>query len=246
MIRVLCLLFGYIFGLFQTGYIVGRIKGIDIREHGSKNAGTTNILRTMGLKYAIIVLLGDALKCIVAILVGKAVLINFYPDIISLLLLYIAAGVILGHNFPFYMGFKGGKGIAATAGFIISLIWQFDYGYVVFLISLFVFFGTFFITHYVSLGSILVYVGLIIEMIVVGQKGLLAFPESIKSGMLTEYYILVFLLAVLACERHKKNIKNLLSGTERKTFLKARPEIDVDKKYEDDEKIMTDEELNPM
>lgn len=246
MIRVICLLFGYVFGLIQTGYIVGRIKGIDIREHGSKNAGTTNILRTMGLKYALIVLFGDALKCIIAVLVGKAVLINYYPDIIALLLLYIAAGVILGHNFPFYMNFKGGKGIAATAGFIISLIWQFDYGYIIFFISLFIFFGTFFVTHYVSMGSILVYVGLIIEMIVVGNKNLLGFPGIIKSECLTEYYILVILLAALACERHKKNIKNLIAGTERKTYLKARPEIDVDKKYGDDDKKLSDDDLNPM
>lgn len=231
MIRLGCILFGYIFGLVQCGYIVGRLKGIDIREHGSKNAGTTNILRTMGLKYAVLVLLGDAFKCIAAVLIAKAVLSSVYSDIISLLLLYTAAGVILGHNFPFYMHFKGGKGIAATAGFIISLIWQFPNGYIIFLISLFVFFGTFFVTHYVSLGSILVYVGLFIEMIVAGQNGLLGFPESINKACLTEYYIVVFLLAILAFERHKKNIKNLLNGTERKTYLKGRPEIDVDNKY---------------
>lgn len=245
MIRLGCLLFGYLFGLIQTGYIVGKIKGIDIRQHGSKNAGTTNILRTMGLKYAVIVLFGDAFKCIAAVLLAKAVLAAYYPHILSLLLIYTAAGVILGHNFPFYMGFKGGKGIAATAGFIISLIWQFEYGYVIFLLGLVVFFGTFFITHYVSLGSIFVYVGLFIEMVVVGQNGLLGFPEEISKACQIEYYIVVFLLACLAFERHKTNIKNLIKGTERKTYLKGRPEIDVDKKYADDKDVPEDK-LNPM
>lgn len=242
MIRLLCLAIGYAFGLIQTGYIVGKMKGIDIREHGSKNAGTTNILRTMGLKYAVFVLLGDALKCIVAVLFAKALLMSKYPDLLPLLLLYTAAGVILGHNFPFYMNFKGGKGIAATAGFIISLIWQFDKGYIIFLVSLVVFFGTFFITHYVSLGSIFVYVGLCIEMFIVGQSGILGLNDI---ALRYEYYILVLLLACLAFERHKNNIKNLIKGTERKTYLKGRPEIDVDKKFPDEERPSNDK-LNPM
>ena len=69
--RLICLAIGYVCGLFQTGYIVGKAKGIDIRQHGSGNAGTTNILRTMGAKYAGIVLLGDALKCGLAILITR-------------------------------------------------------------------------------------------------------------------------------------------------------------------------------
>ena len=120
MARVICLILGYALGLIQTGYLVGKAKGIDIRNYGSKNAGTTNVLRTMGAKYGALVLLGDALKCIVAVLITKAVFISSYPDTICLLMLYSAAGVILGHNFPFYMNFKGGKGIAATAGLAIS------------------------------------------------------------------------------------------------------------------------------
>ena len=230
MIRLGCLLFGYVFGLIQTGYIVGRAKGIDIRNHGSKNAGTTNILRTMGAKYALIVFLGDVLKCIVAVLVGKAILADKYPEMLTLLLLYIGAGVILGHNFPFYMNFKGGKGIAATGGFVISLCWQFPAGYILLILGLITFFGTFFLTHYVSLGSILVYVGLIIEVIVCGQMGLLGFPEDQMATINCEYYILMFLLAVMAWVKHKENIKRLLKGCERKTYLKSRPELDVDGK----------------
>lgn len=228
MIRLLCLLFGYIFGLFQTGYIVSRLKGIDIRNHGSKNSGTTNILRTMGLKYALIVFAGDVLKCIFAVLIGKALLIDKYPEMLTLLLLYIGTGVILGHNFPFYMNFKGGKGIAATGGFVISLCWQFKYGYVLLILGLITFFGTFFITHYVSLGSILVYVGLIIEVYIFGQMGLLGFPPEMMDRLNKEYYAVILFLAIMAWVKHRENIKRLLQGCERKTYLKSRPEIDVD------------------
>ena len=241
MIRLLCVLFGYAFGLIQTGYIVGKIKGIDIRNHGSKNAGTTNILRTMGLKYALIVFLGDVLKCIAAILIGKAFLADRYPEILTLLLLYIAAGVILGHNFPFYLGFKGGKGIAATGGFVISFCWQFPAGWILLILGLATFFGTFFITHYVSLGSILVYVGLIIEVIIAGQMGLL----NLQAPATYEYYILMCLLAVMAWTKHRENIKRLLKGCERKTYLKGRPELDVDHKNEGRE-APSEDELNPM
>ena len=71
--RIICLVIGYAFGLIQTGYLVGRAKGIDIRDYGSRNAGTTNVLRTMGKKYGVLVLLGDALKCIAAVLVIKLI-----------------------------------------------------------------------------------------------------------------------------------------------------------------------------
>ncbi len=99
--RLLCVCIGYVCGLFQTGYIVGKLKGIDIREHGSGNAGTTNILRTMGAKYAGIVLLGDALKCGLAILITSLLFSRTMPGIEPLLSLYASFGVILGHNFPF-------------------------------------------------------------------------------------------------------------------------------------------------
>lgn len=245
MIRLLCVLLGYAFGLVQTGYIVGKIKGIDIREHGSKNAGTTNILRTMGLRYALIVFAFDAFKCIAAVLVCKLLLGNAYPDIVRLLQIYTAAGVILGHNYPFYMNFKGGKGIAATGGFVISFIWQIPNGWILVVLGLITFFGTFFITHYVSLGSLLIYVGLIIEIVIMGSKGLLGFPEAISQRCLAEYYAILVFLAILACIRHKENIKRLVRGCERKTYLTGRPEIDVNKK-DDSKEPPKEEELNPM
>lgn len=102
---------GYVFGLFQTAYLYGKLHGIDIRNYGSGNAGTTNTLRTLGTKAGLIVLLGDIMKCILAIVLTNMLFQNSHPDEIYLLKIYAAAGAILGHNFPFYLHFKGEKGL---------------------------------------------------------------------------------------------------------------------------------------
>ena len=233
MARIICLILGYALGLIQTGYIVGRAKGIDIRNYGSKNAGTTNVLRTMGAKYGALVLLGDALKCIVAVLITKAVFSSSYPDTICLLMLYSAAGVILGHNFPFYMHFKGGKGIAATAGLAISYCFQIRHGWAFAGVGLLIFFGVFFITHYVSLGSILGYTWIFICAIIMGEMGAYNFPAESNRALLTEYYAVMFILSLMAIIRHKENIKRLIAGNERKTYLRGKPEIDLDNKKDE-------------
>ena len=111
--RVICLVLGYVFGLFQTGYFIGRMNGIDIRTTGSRNAGTTNVLRTLGTRSGLIVFAGDALKCILAIVIVRLIFGSIYADHLPLLEIYTGAGVVVGHNFPFFMHFRGGKGIAA-------------------------------------------------------------------------------------------------------------------------------------
>ncbi len=219
--RLICLVIGYVCGLFQTGYIVGKAKGIDIRKYGSGNAGTTNILRTMGAKYAGIVLLGDALKCGLAILITRIVFGNSHGEILSLLFLYASAGVILGHNFPFYMKFRGGKGIAATAGFIL-----FGLSPVMTGVGIVVFFSIFFATHYVSLGSIFIYVALVVCSIVFMKTDFYGWNELGLHSLYIEYLIIIIILMILMLIRHKENIKRLLSGTERKTYIRSRPEID--------------------
>ena len=121
--RLICLAIGYGFGLLQTGYLYGRAKGIDIRDHGSGNAGTTNALRTLGKKAGLITFLGDAFKCVFAVLLVWVLFHNSCADIMTLLKLYTGAGVILGHNYPFYLKFRGGKGSAASAGMFLSFDW---------------------------------------------------------------------------------------------------------------------------
>ena len=118
--RIICLVIGYAFGLFQTAFIYGKINGIDIREHGSGNAGTTNALRVLGTKAGLIVFAGDVIKTVLAIVIFGLIFKDSHPEEVYLLKLYAATGAILGHNFPFYLNFKGGKGIAATAGLILS------------------------------------------------------------------------------------------------------------------------------
>ena len=212
MIRLLCLVVGYIFGAFQTAYFYGKMHGIDIRTMGSGNAGTTNTLRVLGTKAGMIVLVGDVIKTVLAIAVIRFfVLPNFLiEDKEYLYVLYTAAGAILGHNFPFYMQFKGGKGIASTFGLIFSFHPLFiPIGFVLF-------FGTFIITHYVSLGSLLIYAGFVIQMIIMGQTGTMG---EISQPVLNEMYLVAILLLAMAYWKHRENIKRLLSGTERKTYL---------------------------
>ncbi len=209
MIRLVCLVTGYVFGLFQTAYIYGKLHGIDIRNYGSGNAGTTNTMRVLGTKAGLIVLFGDIMKCILAVVFTNLLFAGRYPDMVYLLKMYTAAGAILGHNFPFYLKFKGGKGIAATAGLILSF-----HPYLI-PVGVVLFFGAFFITHYVSLGSLLVYAGFMIELIMLGQRGTFGMTQP----LLIEMYIIAGLLTVMAFYKHKDNIKRLLSGTERKTYL---------------------------
>lgn len=221
--RIVCLLIGHVFGLFQTAYFYGKAKGIDIRQYGSGNSGTTNALRVMGTKAGLIVLAGDCLKCIAAVAVTRLLFGESHPDTIYLLCLYTGAGAILGHNYPFYMGFRGGKGIAATAGLILSF-----HPYFI-VMGVAVFFGIFFSTHLVSLGSLLVYLGFVIEMVVCGQNGV--FP-GMTQAQLNEMYVISLLLAALAYWKHRENILRLIHGNERKTYLFKKNKLDVDDKME--------------
>lgn len=207
--RVICLVIGYVFGLFQTSYIYGKLHGIDIRDYGSGNAGTTNTLRVLGRKAGILVLAGDIIKCILSVVVSGLIFDKTHPDMIYLLKIYAAAGAILGHNFPFYLRFKGGKGIAATAGMILAF-----HPYFIPVCAV-LFFGVFFLTHYVSLGSLFLYAAFFIEMIVLGQMGVFGMTQP----LLNELYIVTAVLTVMAYYKHRENIKRLLSGTERKTYL---------------------------
>lgn len=209
MVRMICIMIGYVCGLFQTAYIYGRLNGVDIRDHGSGNAGTTNALRTLGRKAGAITFLGDCLKCMVAIFIVNLLFGKTYKDMIKLLTLYTAAGTILGHNFPFYLNFRGGKGIAATAGLVLS------FNPIMAVLGIITFFSTFFITHFVSLGSLLVYVGFMIELVVLGQLGFFHMTQP----LLNELYVVGLFLAVLAFYKHRENIKRLMSGTENKTYL---------------------------
>ena len=199
--RLICVLIGYAFGLIQTGYIYGKKNGVDLRKKGSGNAGTTNALRTLGWKAGAVTLLGDCFKCVAAVVVAHA-------DMMPLLSMYAGMGVVLGHNYPFYLKFKGGKGIAATAGLIISTtnIW-------IVLICLVAFIAIVAVTRYVSLGSMTVVTIYLISVIVYGQHGGFGVENA---AYLHEMYGVAAFLMILAFWRHRANIKRLLNGTENK------------------------------
>ena len=222
--RVICLLIGYVFGLFQTAYFYGKAHGIDIRQHGSGNSGTTNALRVLGTKAGLIVFAGDCLKCIIAVCIVRFIFGASHPDTIYMLCLYTGAGAILGHNFPFYMGFKGGKGIAATAGLILSF-----HPYFI-VMGVIMFFGAFLTTHFVSLGSLLVYAGFMIEIVVCGQTGVFG---QLTQMQLNEMYAVAAFLTIMAYWKHKENIVRLLHGEERKTYLFKKNKVDVESKEAD-------------
>ena len=213
--RLVCIVIGYIFGLFQTAFIYGKMHGIDIRQHGSGNAGTTNTLRVLGTKAGLIVFAGDVIKCALAIIVCGALFGKSHQEEVYLLKLYAATGAILGHNFPFYLNFKGGKGIAATAGLILAFHPSFIP------VGLVLFFGAFLITHYVSLGSLLVYAGLMIQMVISGQMGLFGASQAI----LIEMYLVTAFLTIMAYWKHRENIVRLVKGEERKTYLTKKNKV---------------------
>lgn len=217
MIRLVCLLIGYAFGLFQTAYIYGRLHGIDIRTMGSGNAGTTNTLRVLGTKAGAIVLIGDMIKTVLAIVIVRLLVVPYSPELNYLLILYTAAGAILGHNYPFYLGFKGGKGIAATAGLIAAF-------HPLFIpVGLVLFIGAFVLTHYVSLGSLLVYAGFVVQIIVMGQTKALG---ELSQTTLNEMYLIAVFLMLMAYWKHRENISRLLTGTERKTYLSKKKKME--------------------
>ena len=214
--RLICLGIGYLFGLFQTSYFVGRAHHIDIRKVGSGNAGSTNTLRVLGRKAGLLVLLGDVMKCVIAILLAGYLFREKGREILPLLKMYTAAGCVLGHNYPFYLGFKGGKGIAASLGMMIAIDWR------VTCILMTVFLIIFFTTHYVSLGSIFAYFTGLAGIVIFGALGF----YGMDLAHTIEMDVIMALLTLQAIVKHRENIKRLMAGTERKTYLGSRKKSD--------------------
>lgn len=205
--RVIAVAIGYLCGLLQTGYFYGKSKGIDIRTQGSGNAGTTNSLRVLGVKAGVITLLGDCFKAVAAVVIVHFLFRGTYPEGVKLLELYAGFGAVLGHNFPFYLGFKGGKGIACTAGVIVALCpWWFI------LICLVVFVLVVLVTRYVSLASILIMLLFLGGMFVLNHMGML----GVADAYIPEFNIVAACFTAMAIWRHRANIKRLIHGNENK------------------------------
>ncbi|MDP4153320.1 MAG: glycerol-3-phosphate 1-O-acyltransferase PlsY [Bacillota bacterium] len=191
---------GYLLGSLNFAIILSKIRDItdDVRHHGSGNAGATNMLRSYGTLLAIITLIGDGIKCIAAVLMAR----SFMPG--SLEAELIAATLcIIGHCFPLYFGFRGGKGIMTAAAMALVIDWR------LFIIVLVVFAAVVALTRYVSLSSICAAVSFAIGSIFVrhGETG---------------FIIWAFCIALFLILLHHQNIKRLASGTEPKLSFKKK------------------------
>ena len=207
--RLIAVVIGYLCGLFTTGYFYAKHVHVDIRNMGSGNIGTTNTFRTLGKKAGIIVFLGDGFKGVFAVLLVWLIYHSRYPDGIKILEAYAGLGAVLGHNFPVHLKFKGGKGIATTAGMMLAFCpWAVPVCLVLFTLSIFV-------KKYVSVGSLLVCIGFFVQTVIFGKNGMLGAPPQ----ALTEIFAVVGAVCVLGLIRHQSNIKRLLSGTENKVFV---------------------------
>ncbi len=200
---ILATAIGYLIGATPFGYLAGRMRGIDIRQHGSGNIGATNVLRVLGKPIGITIFILDFLKGIAAVFVARQL-----PQAVGSDLVAIAGGigVILGHNFTFWLGFKGGKGIATTGGVLLALI------PVTALIAAVTWVIVFKASGYVSLGSIAAAVSLPIST-----------GAAIAAGRGSwAMFAFALVACVLAIVRHKSNIARLLSGTEPRFERKSR------------------------
>ncbi len=184
-----------------------KFAGIDVREKGSGNAGTTNVLRTVGKKVAALTLVCDILKGVVAILIG-VIVAKIIKNIDGALIVQIAAiAVVIGHTFPIFFGFKGGKGVATSLGIIIVINWQIGLICFVFGLTIMI------LTRMVSAGSVLSAVLFPILTLFIGKD------YFIIQG---SYFIFSIIMAVIVMFNHRENIKRILSGTENKlSFKKA-------------------------
>lgn len=218
--KIICVLIGYVIGMFiLTSHWYSRIKKVDIRSKGSGNPGTTNMGRVLGKKAAIITMIGDITKAFLSALICWLIFgvgLKAPIDTVNLLL-YSGLGVVLGHNYPAIFGFKGGKGIATSAGVYLSLILLPDYFWLLCLIGLITFLAMLFLTNYMSIASLSLVTGFCIEFIIFGAFGGL----GISGPGLVEADILMIIITVLAYIRHRVNIKRLLNGTEAHTFGKG-------------------------
>ena len=211
-------LVSYLIGSISGAIIISKkVSGSDIRESGSKNAGTTNMLRVHGKKLAILTLLVDVLKGVIAVLIG--ILIDFVLErqygmksfvsqsewLVGNMKYIAAVFAILGHDFPIYFGFKGGKGVATSIGVALVLDWK--VGLVVMIAALIIMATT----RYVSLGSVI---------------GAVIYPCIVAAFMLgmdkfnVIYLLCAVIIGLLIIVKHKSNIERLKKGTENKLFEK--------------------------
>ena len=206
-IDVVMAIIAYLIGSINFSVIISKkVAGFDVREKGSGNAGSTNMLRSVGKGAAALTLLCDILKGVVAILIAIGIG-NIVKDADKGLLVQIAGvAVVLGHTFPIFFGFKGGKGVATALGILLMTNWQIGLICLVFALVLMV------LTQMVSLGSCAAAVLFPVLTLFIKEHYIVA-----EGG---NYFIYSVILAGIVLYNHRSNIKRLLNGTEKKLSFK--------------------------
>lgn len=200
----LAILLAYLSGSLPFGYWAGLLRGVDVRKHGSGNIGATNVIRVLGKKTGLPVFFLDMLKGLLPTLFAQWWLASLGAgtNLISLVAVLCAAAAVLGHSYTFWLGFKGGKGVATSAGAFLGLApWSL-------LVALVVWILVFFISRYVALASIAAAVSLPVSMYL-----MILFGGGFTFGA-TVMLVLGVVMGLLVVVRHRSNIKRLLSGTE--------------------------------
>lgn len=212
LIYVIITIVAYLIGSISFSVIFGKkFAGVDVREKGSKNAGSTNVLRVAGKKAALFALICDILKGIVAVLIAYAVAnIIGQEGIDGALLIQLSAfAVIIGHTFPIFFKFKGGKGVATALGVILVINYQIGLICLVFALLLMI------LTRMVSVGSIGAAILFPVLTVFITQNYIIT-PVSIVNS----YLPLAIVTSVLILYNHRTNVKRLLDGTENKISFK--------------------------
>lgn len=199
------LIISYFIGAIPFGWLFGKAKGIDLREHGSKNIGTTNAGRVLGRKYAIYTYILDTFKGGILVFLFRFGIISAEYCFLSPLVYGLAAA--LGHTFPIYLHFRGGKAVATASGMILAFCpWLYALGLAIFLL-------TTKLSKYVSLGSLVGVTFILISSVVlyfIGTDPLLGLPFDLS------FPIIVFVIAVIIFIRHLANIRRIINNKENK------------------------------
>ena len=209
---IIVAIIAYLIGSINFSVLISKkMAGFDVREKGSGNAGTTNMLRSVGKKAAVITLVCDILKGVVSIVIA-IIVGNIAKNLDRELLLQIAGiAVVLGHTFPVFFGFKGGKGVATSLGVLLMSNWQIGLICLVFAVVLMA------LTRMVSLGSCAAAVLFPVLTLFINQHYTVLTDG--KSGRV--YFIYSVILAIIVLYNHRSNIKRILSGTENKLSFKG-------------------------
>ena len=206
---IIVAIIAYLIGSINFSIIISKkLAGFDVRQKGSGNAGTTNVLRSVGKKAALITLICDILKGVVAI--GIALLVGNIVQNVDKALLVQLAGifVVVGHTFPIFFGFKGGKGVATSLGILLMTNWQIGLICLVFALVLMA------ITRMVSVGSIAAAILFPVLVIFIDQNYIVPDANNWK------YLIFSIVLCLIVLFNHRENIKRILNGTENKISFK--------------------------